>query len=290
MEAKEIIAKVKRLEIRTRKSVNDFVAGAYHSVFKGKGIEFDEVREYVPGDEIRDIDWNVTARMNKPYVKRFVEERQLTVLLLVDVSRSLQVPGRTMTKIRMATELAALLAFGAIRNGDRVGLILFSEGEELHLRPKKGRRHGMRLIREMVAHQPVSTGTNLTNALNGLMQSNYRRSIVFLISDFMDDGYEHALKLVAEKHDLVAFRLIERSDYQLPDAGLVVLENAEAGDQRGAVQAAARAALSRSPARAPMRSRVASSASRQAAINGRVMRPSSQSWPVGLPSLRSSPR
>ncbi len=229
LNTRELLARVRRIEIRTRRAVDQLTAGAYRSVFKGKGIEFDEVREYIPGDEVRDIEWNVTARMHNPFVKRYIEERELSVFLLVDISAS-GIFGSVGSKQQLGIELATLIAFSAIRNNDKVGLILFSSEEELHLPPRKGRRHGLRLVRELVACERSRPGTDIAAALEILMRSKYRQCVVFLISDFIDDGYEKTLRMAGMKHDLVAVRLLDPLDLNIADAGLVTLEDAEVGD------------------------------------------------------------
>jgi uncharacterized protein (DUF58 family) len=188
MLSKDLLSQVKKIEIRTRRIVDDITAGAYHSVFKGRGIEFDEVREYTPEDDVRDIDWNVTARMNAPYIKKYVEERELTVVLAVDASASSMFGSGDKTKARNAAEIAALLAFSAIRNNDRVGLLLFTDQTELYLPPKSGKTHGLRLIRELMVRKPERKGTDISEALNNLMRVLHKKAVIFLISDFIDEG------------------------------------------------------------------------------------------------------
>ncbi len=229
MLTKDLLAKVNTIEIRTRRAVDELTAGAYHSVFKGKGIEFDEVREYVPGDDVSSIDWHVTARMNAPYIKQFVEERELNIALLVDVSASGDFGSVNCTKNERTAELAAVLAFSAIRNGDQVSLTLFTTEEELHLPARKGRRHGLRLIRELVACKRQHTGTDIKAALETMLRTSPRRRVVFVISDFMDDGYEHVLKVAGKKHDVIAVRVIDPLEEELPAAGFVQVEDAESG-------------------------------------------------------------
>jgi len=214
----ELLAKVRKIEIKTRKLVEEITGGAYHSVFKGRGIEFSEVREYTSDDDIRDIDWNVTARMGTPYIKKYAEERELNVVLAVDVSASGRF-GRDREKREQMIEAAALLAFSAIRNHDKVGLLLFSDRTELYLPPRSGRSHGLRVIRELVALNPKGIGTNLGGALESLAQGLKKRSVIFLISDFLDrSNYETTLKIVSRKHDLIAFRIQDRTEMQLPGA------------------------------------------------------------------------
>ena len=215
----ELLAKVRKIEIKTRKLVEEITGGAYHSVFKGRGIEFSEVREYTSDDDIRDIDWNVTARMGTPYIKKYAEERELNVVLAVDVSASGRF-GRKHEKRDQMIEAAALLAFSAIRNNDKVGLLLFSDRTELYLPPRSGKSHGLRVIRELVAVEPRGTGTDIGGALASLAQGLKKRSVIFLISDFLDRfNYETTLKIVSRKHDVIAFRIQDETELQLP-AGL----------------------------------------------------------------------
>ena len=214
----ELLAKVRKIEIKTRKLVEEITGGAYHSVFKGRGIEFSEVREYTTDDDIRDIDWNVTARMGTPYIKKYAEERELNVVLAVDVSASGRF-GRKHEKREQMIEAAALLAFSAIRNNDKVGLLLFSDRTELYLPPRSGKTHGLRVIRELVALDPKGTGTDIGGALESLAQGLKKRSVIFLISDFLDrSDYETTLKIVSRKHDLIAFRIQDETEMQLPAA------------------------------------------------------------------------
>mgnify|MGYP006276445771 CR=1 FL=1 len=229
MEPRELIAKVRRIEIRTRKIVDELTGGAYHSVFKGQGIEFSEVREYAPGDEVRSIDWNVTARFGHPFVKRFEEEREITVLLLVDISGSGDFGSRDMAKNELSVELAALLSLSAIRNNDRVGLMLFSEAPELLVPPRKGRRHGLRVIRDVLACERRTPGTNIRAALEHLMKLTTRRAVVFLISDMLDDGFEGPLQTMAQKHDLTVMRIVDPADLACPATGWINLEDGESG-------------------------------------------------------------
>lgn len=232
MLTKELIANVKRLEIRTRRIVDEITAGAYHSVFKGRGMEFDEVREYAPGDDVRAIDWNVTARMGHPFVKRFVEERELTVMLLVDVSASTDFGSTSRRKKALAAELAALLAFSAIRNNDQVGLLMFTDQSELFVAPRKGRKHVLRLIRDLLAQRRTKAGTDISAALETLMKALKRRAIVFLISDMLDDGFESALRSANRRHDVVVLRLSDPRDMSVPKLGFVSVEGLEKGAAR----------------------------------------------------------
>jgi uncharacterized protein (DUF58 family) len=200
-------------------------------VFKGRGMNFEEVREYTPGDEIRSIDWNVTARMNTPFVKKFTEERELTVMLVVDVSASGNFGSIASSKRELAAEVASILAFSAIQNNDKVGLLLFTDEVELFIHPKKGRMHTLRLIREMLYFKPRHRGTNLTAALEYLNKVVTRRAVVFLISDFMDEGYSRPLAVAARRHDLIAIPVVDPGEEDLPDVGIVTLEDPETGEQ-----------------------------------------------------------
>jgi uncharacterized protein (DUF58 family) len=228
---KEILKKIRRLELRTRRLVNSTFAGQYHSVFKGRGMNFEEVREYAAGDEIRSIDWNVTARMNTPYVKKFTEERELTVVLVVDVSASGTYGSIELSKRELAAEVASILAFSAINNNDKVGLLLFSDDVELFIGPKKGRQHTLRLIREMLYFEPKGRGTNLTGALDYLNRVLSRRAVVFLISDFLAPDFTKALTVTSRRHDLVAMPVRDPGESALPDVGIITLEDAETGEQ-----------------------------------------------------------
>ncbi len=232
MLTKELIANVRRIEIRTRRIVDELTAGAYHSVFKGRGMEFDEVREYQPGDDVRTIDWNVTARFGRPFIKKFVEERELTVFLVVDVSASGDFGSTDRSKNEHAAELAALLAFSAIRNNDRVALLLFTEDRELFVPPRKGRRHVLRLVRDLLAWERTRPGTNIGGALESMMHLADRRAIVFLISDLLDVGFEKALAVAARRHDVVALRIIDPRELSLPRLGSVWVEDAETGEMQ----------------------------------------------------------
>ena len=226
---RETLKKIRRIEIRTRRSVNDVFAGRYHSVFKGQGMEFQEVREYVPGDDIRAIDWNVTARTGSPHVKKFTEERELTVMLLVDVSASNRFGSTAQLKRDLAAEVAAVLAFSAITNHDRVGLILFSDRVEKHVPPAKGATHVLRVISEILNAKPASPRTDLEPALRYLNQVVRRRSVAFLISDFIAPPCEHLLRVAARRHDLVSLVIGDKRESTLPAVGLVDFEDAETG-------------------------------------------------------------
>lgn len=228
---KELIKRIRKLEITTRKVVSDMLAGQYHSVFKGRGMAFSEVRQYQPGDEIRIIDWNVTARMNDAYVKVFAEERELTVMLLVDVSASEDFGSVDRAKSELAGEIAAQIAFSAIANNDRVGLILFSDQVEKVIPPKKGRKHVLRVISDILSFRPRRRGTDLAAGLNYLAHISKRRSVTFLISDFMAQGYEAALRIVSRKHDLVPVVISDPLEEAFARLGLVCLEDPETGEQ-----------------------------------------------------------
>jgi len=228
---KEILKKIRRIELRTRRLVNAGFAGQYHSVFKGRGMNFEEVREYAAGDEIRSIDWNVTARMNAPYVKKFTEERELTVMLVVDVSASGTFGSVELSKRELAAEVASILAFSAINNNDKVGLLLFSDDVELYIPPKKGRLHTLRLIREMLYFQPKGRGTNLAGALDYLNRVISRRAVLFLISDFIAPDFSKALTVSSRRHDVVAMPVSDPGESAMPDVGIITLEDAETGQQ-----------------------------------------------------------
>jgi uncharacterized protein (DUF58 family) len=227
---KELAKKIRYIQIYTSKAVNDVLAGEYHSVFKGRGMEFDEVREYTPGDEIRTIDWNVTARMGHPFVKRYVEERELTVLFLVDLSASGTFGSVDKLKNEVAAELCALLAFSAIKNNDKVGLIVFTDAIELFIPPAKGVSHVLRLIREVLGFQPKGKRTDIALALDFLGRVTHKRAVVFLVSDFLGERFEKPLGVVAKRHDLVAITVSDPREMGLPKIGLIELEDAETGE------------------------------------------------------------
>jgi uncharacterized protein (DUF58 family) len=226
---REVIRQIRRLQLKARRAVEDLLGGEYHSVFKGTGIAFEEVREYQPGDDIRAIDWNVTARMGHPFVKRFVEEREQTVLLTVDCSGSHQFGTRMQQKREVAAELAAVLAFSAISNNDKVGLLQFTDRVERFVPPRKGTRHVLRLIRDILFFQPRQRGTCIREALDYLNRVLHRRTIVFLISDFLDGGYENSFKRTGRRHDLIAVRITDPREEELAPVGLLELEDAETG-------------------------------------------------------------
>jgi uncharacterized protein (DUF58 family) len=221
---------VRKIQIRTSHLVSDLFAGQYHSVFKGRGMEFAEVRHYLPGDDIRTIDWNVTARTGVPHVKRFVEERELTVMLLVDTSASTHFGTVKQLKSEMAAEMAALFAFSAITNNDKVGLVMFSDHVELALPPKKGTRHVLRVIREVLSFSPQGRGTDISAALEYLERVTKRRCVTFVISDFLDTRARLALKIANRRHDVIAVVLDDPRDLALPDVGLIALQDAETGE------------------------------------------------------------
>lgn len=226
---KELFKRIRRIEIRTKGLVNNVFGGEYLSAFKGRGIAFAEVRPYQVGDDIRSIDWNVSARTGETHVKIFEEEREQTLMLLVDVSGSENFGSREKFKREVAAEICAIIAFSAIKNNDKVGMLLFSDQVELYVPPKKGRRHVLRLIRDLFAHSAGSRGTNLTSALNHVLRVLHRRSIVILVSDFFDGGYEQVLNAVARRHDTIAVYLQDTREEELPPIGLVHLTDAETG-------------------------------------------------------------
>jgi uncharacterized protein (DUF58 family) len=227
----EQIKAIRKIQIRTSHLVSDLFAGQYQSVFKGRGMEFAEVRHYLPGDDIRTIDWNVTARTGVPHVKRFVEERELTVMLLVDASASTHFGTVKQLKSEMAAELAALFAFSAITNNDKVGLVMFSDQVELALPPKKGTRHVLRVIREVLSFTPQGRGTDIAAALEHLSHVSKRRCVTFVISDFLDSRARLALKIANRRHDVIAVVLDDPRDMTLPDIGLIELQDAESGER-----------------------------------------------------------
>lgn len=227
----ELMARIRQIELRTRHLVMDQFAGEYHSVFKGAGMEFDEVRPYQPGDEVRTIDWNVTARMNQPYIKRYVEAREMTVMLVVDASASGDFGSAERFKRDLAAELAAVLAFAATSNNDRVGLIVFTDRIEMHIPPRRGRRHILRIVRELLAFRPSGHKTNIAHALDTLNRVYDRRSIVFLVSDFQapPESYRQSLYMTSRRHDTVAVDLHDPLERQVAGVGLIALRDAESG-------------------------------------------------------------
>jgi uncharacterized protein (DUF58 family) len=232
MNARDLIQRVRRIEIATRRAVEETLSGQYHSVFKGRGMAFSEVRAYEPGDEVRTIDWNVSARMGHLFVKRFVEERELTVMLVVDLSASAAFGSRERTKAEVAAEIAALVAFSAVANGDRVGLVLFTDAVERFVPPRRGRRHALRLLSEILQFRPASPRTDLGAAMEFLRRAMRRRTVAFVLSDFLQepDRFERPLRVAARKHDLVPVRLGDRLEAELPAAGLAWIEDPETGE------------------------------------------------------------
>jgi uncharacterized protein (DUF58 family) len=229
MKTSEILKKVRKIEIKTRRLSDHIFSGEYHSSFKGRGMTFSEVRQYQYGDDIRNIDWNVTARYNEPYIKVFEEERELTMLLMVDVSGSESFGTQVQSKKDTLTEIAATLAFSAIQNNDKVGLVLFTDQIELYIPPKKGRSHVLRIIRELIEFHPKSNQTNITQVLEFLSGVTKKKAIVFMLSDFMDTNYEHALKIVGKKHDVTGIRIFDEREVKIPNLGLVTMLDAETG-------------------------------------------------------------
>jgi len=232
MVSKDILKQIRRIQIHTNRLVNEALVGEYHSIFKGMGMEFEEVREYQPGDEIRLIDWNVTARMGRPFIKRFVEERELTVMLLVDISASENFGSVTYLKNKIALEICALLAFSAIKNNDKVGVILFTDKIEKFIPPKKGAKHVFKVIREILCTKPAHTGTNIATALDYLNKISSRRTISFLVSDFIanENTYSNVLRTTNKKHDMIAINIIDPREQELPPVGLIELKDAETGE------------------------------------------------------------
>lgn len=228
---KELAKKIRAIQIYTSKAVNDVLAGEYESVFKGRGMEFDEVREYTPGDDIRSIDWNVTARTGKPFVKRFREERELTVLFVVDLSASGSFGSVRQLKKEVAAEVCALLAFAATKNNDKVGLIVFTDSVEMFIPPKKGTRHVLRVIREILTFQPEQMKTDVAQALDYVGRVQSRRAVVFLISDFQAQGFEKPMRVLGRRHDMIAVTISDPREVGLPDVGLIELEDAETGER-----------------------------------------------------------
>jgi uncharacterized protein (DUF58 family) len=226
---KELAKKIRYIQIRTSKAVNDVLAGEYESVFRGRGMEFEEVREYQVGDDVRTIDWNVTARMGHPYVKRFVEERELTIIFLVDLSASGAFGSARLMKNEVAAELCALLSFAAIKNNDNVGLIVFTDAIERFVPPKKGTSHVLRLIRDLLYFEPRQAKTDIAGALDYLGRITTKRAVVFLVSDFLASGFEKQMRLVAKRHDLIAASITDPREVRMPKVGLLELEDAETG-------------------------------------------------------------
>ncbi len=229
MISREMLAKARRMEIRARRLVDSMFAGEYHSAFRGQGMEFSEVREYVPGDDVRTIDWKVTARLMRPHVRQYTEERELTVMLAIDGSASLDCASSELSRHEIAAQIASLVALAATRNKDRVGLMLFSDRAEHVIPPRKGRHHVLRIVRDILSFQPQNKGTSLNEALLTLEKVLPRRAVIFLISDFLDRGYEKTFRRVARRHQVVAIKLTDPLDAGLPDLGLVEVSRAEDG-------------------------------------------------------------
>jgi len=232
MNTKELLKKVRKIEIKTRRLSNHIFSGEYNTTFKGKGMTFSEVRQYQFGDDVRSIDWNVTARYNEPYVKVFEEERELTMMLLVDVSGSEDFGTKSKFKRETAIEIGATLAFSATQNNDKIGLILFSDQIELYVPPKKGRSHVLRIIRELIEFRPKNNQTNISEALKFLSSVQKKRAIVFVISDFIADNYDHNLKIASKKHDVTGIRIFDEKEQRLPNIGLVNMLDVETGKTR----------------------------------------------------------
>ncbi len=230
MDTKELLKKVRKIEIKTRRLSDHIFSGEYHSSFKGRGMTFSEVRQYQFGDDIRSIDWNVTARYHEPYIKVFEEERELTMMLVVDISGSESFGTTQQFKRDILTEISATLAFSAIQNNDKVGLLLFSDEIELFIPPKKGKTHVLRIIRELIEFKPKSRKTDLTQALRYLSNVMKKKAIVFILSDFIDTGYESALKIVGKKHDVTGIRVYDKLETELPKLGMVPMRDAESGE------------------------------------------------------------
>ena len=230
MDTKELLKKVRKIEIKTRRLSDHVFGGEYHSTFKGRGMTFSEVRSYQFGDDVRNIDWNVTARYNEPFVKVFEEERELTMMLMVDVSGSELFGTRELFKKDVVTEIAATLAFSATKNNDKIGLMLFTDKIELYIPPKKGRSHVLRIIRELLEFHPENSATDITGALKYLSNVMKKKAIVFILSDFMDEGYQHTLKIASNRHDVTGIRIFDKMEESIPNLGLVQMQDAESGN------------------------------------------------------------
>ena len=228
----EILKKVRELEIKSKKLTSDLFTGEYHSAFKGRGMSFKEVREYDPGDDIRFIDWNVSARFGHPYSKVFEEERELTVMLLIDISASSLFGTVHSTKKDMITEMAAVLSFSAVNNNDKIGAIFYSDEVELYIPPKKGRQHALYIVRELLTQQSDHRATKLSTALRRFNNSTRQKSIAFILSDFLDANYDDALRVAANKHDIIGIKVYDKMDMQLPDAGILQVQDAESGETK----------------------------------------------------------
>jgi len=236
LETSELLKKVRKIEIKTKGLSKQVFSGEYHSAFKGRGMAFSEVRNYIPGDEIRTIDWNVTARFNEPYVKVFEEERELTVMLIVDISGSESFGSGDVLKREFIAEIGAVLAFSATQNNDKIGAILFSDKIELYIPPKKGRKHILRIIRELIEFNPNSNLTNISEVVQHFNNLIKKRAIAFLISDFLESNLENALKITAKKHDLIALRVFDEREKELPNTGITLFSDSETGQKNGLIQ------------------------------------------------------
>ena len=232
METAELLKKVRQIEIKTRGLSKNIFAGEYHSAFKGRGMSFSEVREYQPGDDVRTLDWKVTARFNKPYIKIFEEERELTIMLLVDMSGSESFGTQKQFKRDLVTEIGATLAFSAIQNNDKIGVLFFTDEVEKFIPPKKGKKHVLRIIREFIEFEPKSKKTNIAGAINYFTNAIKKHSTAFLISDFIDNDYEDAMRFANSRHDLMAIKVYDKGEYILPSVGLMQLENQETGEKK----------------------------------------------------------
>ncbi len=232
MDTKELLKKVRKIEIKTKGLSNQVFSGEYHSAFKGRGMAFAEVREYMPGDEIRTIDWNVTARFNHPYVKVFHEERELTVMLMVDISSSELFGSSQVIKKEIIAELCAVIAFSATQNNDKIGLMLFTEEVELFIPPKKGKKHILRIIRELIEFKPLSKKTNISNALKHFNNVIKKRSVGFIISDFIDRDFENSLKIANRRHDIIALQVQDKRELEMPNIGIAQFEDKETGQYK----------------------------------------------------------
>ena len=228
----EILKKVRQLEIKSKKLVSDLFTGDYHSAFKGKGMSFKEVREYAPGDDIRFIDWNVSARFGHPYSKVFEEERELTVMLLVDISASSQFGTVYATKRDIITEIGAVLSFSVVNNNDKIGVIFYSDKVEAYIPPKKGKQHALYIVRELLSKEPKGRGTKVSSALRFFNNATKQKSIAFVLSDFIDTNYEDALRIAGKKHDVIGIKIYDRMDMVLPKAGMLQVEDAETGERK----------------------------------------------------------
>ena len=230
MLTQELLNKIRRIQLYTSRLVHDMIAGAYRSTLKGRGIEFDEVREYQPGDEIRTIDWNVTARVGRPFIKKFVEERELTVMLMVDASSSGEFGSKGQLKTEYAAELCSMLAFSAIKNNDKVGLVIFTDRVEKYIPPKKGKRHVLHVISEILSFKPEHTGTNIASGIEFFNSVSKKRTVTFLVSDFIAEGYERALQIANKRHDIIAVVIQDPREKEFPRLGMIELEDAETGE------------------------------------------------------------